>query len=217
MLTQNRGYYLYVSCHANVTVVLWLSLEECVIHLVTGIGLCWWTCIRPLYYSKEICVKPSYAHVMLPQVSALQQSGNQHLGQTTAALQQQQLLQQQLLQQSKQQQQVTQQVGFPFPCGSCIHTNLVLTIMKDPAVEGFLFSFRRCVINLIWPQRLIWPFQVTMHLNMCTLNTKQETDIFNNMTKHKNSIFVSSYAFRHNKISCSYNLLIWSHGSLAVL
>lgn len=40
MLTRNRGYYLYVSCHANVTVVLWLSLEECVIHLVTGIGFC---------------------------------------------------------------------------------------------------------------------------------------------------------------------------------
>ena len=40
MLTRNRGYYLYVSCHANVTVVLWLSLVECVIHLVTGIGFC---------------------------------------------------------------------------------------------------------------------------------------------------------------------------------
>lgn len=117
MLTQKRGYYLYVSCHANFTIVLWLLLEDCVIHFVIGIELCWWTCITHLYYTKSNYVKPYYAHVMLPQVSALQQqqSGNQLLGQNTAALQQQQLLQQQLLQQSKQQQQVTQQVDFHSP------------------------------------------------------------------------------------------------------
>lgn len=116
MLTQKRGYYLYVSCHASVTIVLWLLSEDCVIHLVIGIGLYWWTCIRPLYYNKELLCEPYYAHVMLPQVSALQQqqTGNQLLGQNTAALQQQQLLQQQLLQQSKQQQQVAQQVNFHF-------------------------------------------------------------------------------------------------------
>ena len=38
-----------------------------------------------------------------------------------------------------------------------------------------------------------------------------------NMTNYEDSIFVSLYAIRHNNITCSYNLRIWLHGSVAVL
>ena len=147
---------------------------------------------------------------MLSQVSALQQqqSGDQLLGQNTVALQQQQLLQQ-----SKQQQQVTQQVGFPFPCGSYIHTNLAWTIMKFPTIGGFFFSFSRCIINLIWPEKPIWPFWVTIRWT-CASWIPSKKLVFSRIGQNIRILYLSYLKLLGN-VSVNMVLLVWGSAAWA--